>query len=86
MRVGLGGEVANIAAAAAILAESGTRGRSRRSAWLRTRAGRDEVRARRPAWKSKIFVAEYRVRLPTAERIKERLRELADASDGDETT
>jgi len=48
--------------------------------------GRDEVRYALAGLEEKIFVAEYQVRLPTAERIKERLRELADASDGDETT
>jgi len=49
-------------------------------------AGRDEARYALAGLEEKIFVAEYQVRLPTAETIKERLRELADASDGDETT
>jgi len=49
-------------------------------------AGRDEVRYALAGLEEKIFVAEYQVRLPTTDRIKERLRELADASDGDETT
>ena len=49
-------------------------------------AGRDEVRFALAGLEEKIFVAEYQVRLPTAERIKERLRELADASASDETT
>ena len=49
-------------------------------------AGRDEARYALAGLEEKIFVAEYQVRLPTAERIKERLQELADASDGDETT
>jgi len=49
-------------------------------------AGRDEARYALAGLEEKIFVAEYQVRLPTAETIKERLREFADASDGDETT
>jgi len=47
-------------------------------------AGRDEVRYALAGLEEKIFVAEYQVRLPTTEKIKERLRELADESDGDE--
>jgi len=48
-------------------------------------AGRDEVRYALAGLEEKIFVAEYQVRLPTTEKIKERLRELADASDDDES-
>jgi len=48
-------------------------------------AGRDEVRYALAGLEEKIFVAEYQVRLPTAERIKERLRELADNPDGDQS-
>ncbi len=44
-------------------------------------AGRDEVRYALAGLEEKIFVAEYQVRLPAAERIKERLQELADESD-----
>lgn len=48
-------------------------------------AGRDEVRYALAGLEEKIFVAEYQVRLPTAERIRERLQELAHETDGDET-
>ncbi len=41
-------------------------------------AGRDEVRYALAGLEEKIFVAEYQVRLPTEQRIKERLEELAD--------
>jgi len=41
-------------------------------------AGRDEVRYALAGLEEKIFVAEYQVRLPTEEKIKERLQELAD--------
>jgi hypothetical protein len=34
----------------------------------------------------RIFVAEYQVRLPTAERIEERLHEMAEESRGDESS
>jgi len=47
-------------------------------------AGRDEVRYALAGLEEKIFVAEYQIRLPTAERIKERLQELANETDGDE--
>ncbi len=43
-------------------------------------AGRDEVRYALAGLEEKIFVAEYQVRLPTEQRIKERLEELADDS------
>jgi len=46
-------------------------------------AGRDEVRYALAGLEERIFVAEYQVRLPTAERIKERLEELADTAEGD---
>ncbi len=45
-------------------------------------AGRDEVRYALAGLQERIFVAEYQVRLPTVERIKERLEELADGDDG----
>jgi len=48
-------------------------------------AGRDEVRYALAGLEEKIFVAEYQIRLPTAERIKERLEELAGNPDGDES-
>jgi len=41
-------------------------------------ADRDEVRDALAGLEEKIFVAEYQVRLPTEQRIKERLEELAD--------
>jgi len=45
-------------------------------------AGRDEVRYALAGLEEKIFVAEYQVRLPTEEKIKARLQELAsDATD-----
>ena len=44
-------------------------------------AGRDEVRYALAGLEERVFVAEYQVRLPTEEKIKERLEELAD-SDG----
>lgn len=43
------------------------------------RAGREEVRYALGGLEEKIFVAEYRVKLPTEEEIVERLRELGDA-------
>jgi len=46
-------------------------------------AGRDEVRYALAGLEEKIFVAEYQMRLPTEEKIRERLEELADAADGD---
>jgi hypothetical protein len=49
------------------------------------RERRDEVRYALASLEEKIFVAEYQVRLPTAERIKERLQELADESDDEST-
>jgi len=46
-------------------------------------AGRDEVRYALAGLEEKIFVAEYQVRLPTQEKIKQRLEELADTAAGD---
>ncbi len=45
-------------------------------------AGRDEVRYALAGLEEKIFVAEYQVRLPTEEKIKERLQELASDAAG----
>jgi len=44
-------------------------------------AGRDEVRYALAGLEERVFVAEYQVKLPTAQRIKERLQELHE--DGD---
>ena len=41
-------------------------------------AGRDEVRYALAGLEERVFVAEYQVRLPTEETIKERLEALAD--------
>ena len=46
-------------------------------------AGRDEARYALAGLEEKIFVAEYQVRLPPEEKIKERLEELADTAEGD---
>jgi len=46
-------------------------------------AGRDEVRYALAGLEERVFVAEYQVRLPTVEKIKERLEELADTADED---
>lgn len=45
--------------------------------------GRDEVRYALAGLEERIFVAEYQVRLPTEDRIKERLEALADQPDED---
>ena len=47
-------------------------------------AGRDEVRYALAGLEERVFVAEYQVRLPTEEKIKERLEELADSTSQDE--
>ena len=41
-------------------------------------AGRDEVRYALAGLEERVFVAEYQVRLPTAERIQTPLEEIAD--------
>lgn len=41
-------------------------------------AGRDEVRYALAGLEERVFVAEYRVRLPSEQTIKKRLQELAD--------
>src|SRR5690242_5872814 len=48
-------------------------------------AGCDEVRYALAGLEEKIFVAEYQVQLPTAERITERLGELTGPAGGDDT-
>ncbi len=46
-------------------------------------AGRDEVRYALAGLEERVFVAEYQVRLPTPEKIKERLEEMADVESAD---
>jgi len=47
-------------------------------------AGRDEVRDALAGLEERVFVAEYQVRLPTEETVKERLEELVDSAGQDE--
>jgi len=48
-------------------------------------AGRDEVRYALAGLEERVFVAEYQMRLPTEQRIRERLEELADEGEADDT-